>query len=161
MSDKRWVEEFLYRGRAPGSGVDPAWHVTVGAIVDDGFGGQTTVTRGPLTIDQAEEMGFELPVILAEINDDLMREVVSLQAELEATRAELDAERAERRQAEIPPDQEYWQRLADSLTTLFVSWEDSTVSAGDVAQFVATLITTITVSFVAEIFFPWSSRMFT
>lgn len=72
-----WLYEFLYRGRSDNSG---AWHV----IMMDQNGKQTV-----LNMTQAEEKGYGLPAIIADINTELMQEIEALRLENENLKAQL------------------------------------------------------------------------
>jgi len=94
-----FVEEFLYRGKAPGVAEQPAWHVVLGDAVTDAFGNLSISLSGPLPVARAETLGFGLPSVIAEINavvlataDALRQDVARLDDELKSVRAE--AERA-------------------------------------------------------------------
>lgn len=84
-----YLEEFLYRGRAPDDPREPAYHVILGEVGQDGFGQRTIALSPALTPDQAREAGFPLPAIVEAVNADLMDQNVSLLARI----AELEAER--------------------------------------------------------------------
>lgn len=78
--------EFLYRGQSDGSG---AWHVILGAQVDDGFGGKITVYQGPLSVAQAEKLGHSLDSVIGEIASGLTRQIEALSDKLEGAQQEI------------------------------------------------------------------------
>jgi hypothetical protein len=85
-----FVEEFLYRGRAPADLQPSAWHVILGDAVTDAFGKQSISLSDALTPSQAEALGFPLSKVIAGINDELAKQVDVLSAELAATKGERD-----------------------------------------------------------------------
>lgn len=70
----KWIEGFEFRGRPPGSPLPIAWQLTVGVVVPDGFGGEVPVIKGPLTPEQAAELGYSLGSVLAVINAETLIE---------------------------------------------------------------------------------------
>ena len=80
------IDEFLYRGKPAGQA--PAWHVVLANEVSDGMGGTITALKGPLNMTQAEDAGFPLPVIIASINSELLKNNELLRAENTAVKAE-------------------------------------------------------------------------
>lgn len=89
-----FVEEFLYRGREPGSAEPPAWHLQLTSLGTDDFGDPIRATR-TLNMAQAEAAGWPLPQILSAINAEVMRaaEAARLRTEeLEARLAEQEAD---------------------------------------------------------------------
>lgn len=78
-----YVEEFLYRGRAPEAADPPAWHLQLTSVGTDDFGAPIRSTR-TLNMSQAAEAGWALPDIIAAINADALREVETAQARAEA-----------------------------------------------------------------------------
>jgi hypothetical protein len=85
-----YVDEFLYRGRAPGSAEPPAWHLTLGSAGEDDFGRPVTSTR-TLSVGEAEAAGWHLPAVIAEINAMLAVEIEARRSEVNDLRAELEA----------------------------------------------------------------------
>jgi hypothetical protein len=85
-----FVEEFLYRGRAPSDAQPSAWHVILGDAVTDAFGKQSISLSDALTPSQAEELGFPLSAVIAGINNELAKQVDALSTELAATKGERD-----------------------------------------------------------------------
>ena len=75
-----YLDEFLYRGRAPGDDRAPAWHVVLGSVGTDAFGRPFRDTTAPLTPDAALALGYDLPAILAAINTETLRECETLRA---------------------------------------------------------------------------------
>lgn len=69
-----WIDEFLYRGRAPGSLIPPAWHVNLSADGTDPFGQPVVHTR-QLAMAAAVAQGWTLPVLIQEINAELLAEL--------------------------------------------------------------------------------------
>lgn len=78
----KYIEEFLYRGRPPGSDQEPAWHVNIGDT--------ETNTIKQFNMATAIADGWSLPSIIAEINEAAVSELsaalalaTQLQAEVE------------------------------------------------------------------------------
>jgi len=86
-----YIEEFLYRGKAPSSGATEAWHVILGNETDNGFGGKAVAISDPMSPAQAATAGFPLPVILAAINTAIMDQLTASQAQTTTLQAQLDA----------------------------------------------------------------------
>lgn len=84
--NKPYFYEFLYRGRPPGSAEQPAWQVTLGAVIPDPFGGAATFQTQTLNMQQAEKAGWALPEIIAAINADMLAKIDSEKEELERLR---------------------------------------------------------------------------
>src|SRR3954454_8329019 len=82
-----YVEEFLYRGRAPDAAEPPAWHLQLTSLGTDDFGAPIRSTR-TLNMSQAAEAGWALPEIIAAINADALREVEAAQGRVEALETE-------------------------------------------------------------------------
>lgn len=83
------VYEFLYRG-----GDELAWSVTLGNTMPDGFGGTIITTKGPMTPEQAEALGFPLSTVIDGINSAALAQVAALQTQvfvLQGRVAELEA----------------------------------------------------------------------
>jgi hypothetical protein len=78
-----WVEEFLWRGRPPGSGLEPTWHVLLGAIVDDGHGGKAAIIKGPLSPEEAEKLDWPLNRVIEAVNHRTMVEHDRLRGEID------------------------------------------------------------------------------
>ncbi|TDR90278.1 hypothetical protein [Enterovirga rhinocerotis] len=75
-----FVYEFLFRGRPPGSGGPPAFHVILGDAQTDAFGRETISLNGPMTPEQAGALGFPLETVIETINADTLEEVGALSA---------------------------------------------------------------------------------
>jgi uncharacterized protein (DUF1800 family) len=84
MTDQIYLEEFLYRGRPPGSDQEPAYHIVLGVVGQDAFGKSTLATSGALTPEQAMEHGITLPAVLDAVNADLIDQNAALKATKEA-----------------------------------------------------------------------------
>src|SRR5882672_11850984 len=89
-----YIEEFLYRGKAPSTGETEAWHVVLGNEIDNGFGQMVVNISNPMTPSQAQAVGFPLPVILASINTIIMDQLDAEKAKSADLTAQLDAEKA-------------------------------------------------------------------
>lgn len=76
----RFVEEFLYRGRNPASGENPAWHIVYGET-GEVAGKTVAVLTGPVSVSQAAKVGIELPDILTDINAQMAMRCEELAAE--------------------------------------------------------------------------------
>lgn len=87
-----FVQEFLYRGNANDTG---AWHVVLGNVVEDGFGGERLLLTPPMTPAQATTAGFPLPAVIVDINTATLAEVEALQAQVAELQAALAAAQAE------------------------------------------------------------------
>jgi hypothetical protein len=96
-----FIEEFLYRDTGVAG---PAWHVVIGAKVDDGFGGQTLVLKGPLTPAQAFA-GHQLSLssVIADLNVSVMvdRDRQRARAISEQARADGEKTRADTAEAAL------------------------------------------------------------
>lgn len=86
-----YVEEYLYRGRPPSSGAPGEHHLILGCEIADGFGGMTTHHRGPLTMADAEALGWPLAKITDAISGETADALQKATAELTAVRSERDA----------------------------------------------------------------------
>jgi hypothetical protein len=82
----KYVEEFLYRGRPPGSEDPPAWHVN---IADS-----DTPREPPVQYNMAAAtaIGWTLPMILSEINAKAIVELAATQEALAKAQTDLAAE---------------------------------------------------------------------
>ena len=69
-----YVDEFLFRGRAPDDAEPPAWHVVLGnkgvTVFNDPFRDMSTTMNS----QQAESAGWSLPTIIADINTQLLKQ---------------------------------------------------------------------------------------
>lgn len=87
----RYIEEFLYRGRAPGSPDSAAFQITIAQIIEDPFDpAATVIQRRTMTIQQAAAAGFSPPQILNTLNlallqerDELLVHLAELEEQLE------------------------------------------------------------------------------
>ena len=77
-----YVDEFLYRGKPPGSADLPAWHVVLGDAVTNGFGEPSISLSGPMTPERAEALGFPLAAIVAQINAGMAAAADALRVEI-------------------------------------------------------------------------------
>lgn len=69
-----YIEEFLWRGRPPGSDQPLAYHVVLGSFGKDAFGRDGVTISDPMTPAQAEQMGFPLSTIVNGINAVTLQE---------------------------------------------------------------------------------------
>lgn len=99
-----FVEEFLYRGKPPGSVELPAWHVVLGDAVTDAFGNQAISLSGPLTPARAETLGYSLAAVIADLNAGIAASADALRVELAAVKAERDALTEQLRAATAPSE---------------------------------------------------------
>lgn len=99
---QQWVEEFLYRGRPPGSTEPPAYHVIVGQQVADPFDSSRVTQRflGPMTPEAVQAMGLPVSALIAGINDGTLAQVDNLTAMLAERTQEL-SEATEQRDAAV------------------------------------------------------------
>lgn len=99
---EQWIEEFLFRGRPPGSTEPPAYHVVIGQQVSDPFEPDKKTRRllGPMTPEQAEAMGFPASALVAGINDAAVAEVAKAHDAVIAAIGDATAERQARIAAE-------------------------------------------------------------
>jgi hypothetical protein len=81
-NDSIFLEEFLWRGRAPDTNEPPAWHVILGHVTTNAFEKRTLSLSHALTPDQAKELGFDLPDALAAINQASLAEIDGLRGEV-------------------------------------------------------------------------------
>lgn len=92
----QWIDEFLYRGRAPDDSTEPAWHVIIHTRIDDGEGNVALAAPKIMSIQQAQEAGWDLSKVLAEINSEALVQVGSLQAALDTANTELETVTSQR-----------------------------------------------------------------
>lgn len=85
------VDEFLYRGPHSKNGNVAGWHVVLVEETTDVFGGIARSFSGALTPEQAEALGFPLPVIINAINTTVLAERDALKTERDALKTERDA----------------------------------------------------------------------
>lgn len=64
------IYEFLYRGPIPENGDMSAYHVVIGEFVVS-FGERKLITKGPLTPQQASDLGWPLDKILGRVAEEL------------------------------------------------------------------------------------------
>lgn len=88
MAGELWVEEFVWRGRPPGSAQPSGWHVVIGMISQDNG---KPLYSDPLTPAQAEQAGFSLAEIIKGLNTDAMQERDALRVERDALVTEIAA----------------------------------------------------------------------
>jgi hypothetical protein len=88
-----YIDEFLYRGRAPGSAEEPAWHLVLASAGEDDFGRPTRAVR-TLGMAEARAAGWGLPEVIAAINAGLAAEIETKRSEVEALRSEIEAKDA-------------------------------------------------------------------
>lgn len=87
MPNDQWLEEFLWRGHPDGT---TSFHIVIGAMTTDPFSGeQHPAFKGPLTIEQAQSVGYDLTTIIENINTvtladnhNLKEQIVALEAQL-------------------------------------------------------------------------------
>lgn len=87
MSDNRMVYEFLYRGPTPQNNMQGAWHVVIGEYVQS-FGEEKLQTRGPMSLRDAELLGFSMQDILSQITAQALKQADALRTQLEVRNAE-------------------------------------------------------------------------
>lgn len=78
----KYVDEFLYRGRADDT--KSAWHVVLAVADTDPFGKSIVHLSDPMTPEQAEKEGFPLSAILADINAQTLADLGTTRADLAA-----------------------------------------------------------------------------
>jgi hypothetical protein len=101
-----YIEEFLFRGRAPGEAREPAWHVTLAEEVEIEGIGQRRFTR-QLGVAAAAAAGWTLPDVIAAINAEALAEAEAGRAalaELEQVREAKAAAEADRDRALVERD---------------------------------------------------------
>lgn len=76
-----WIEEFLWRGRPPGSAQPSGWHIKIGKMVEIA-GKESPIVSLELPMARAAELGWELPEVLAAINSAVLAEVETRQTEI-------------------------------------------------------------------------------
>lgn len=95
-----FIEQFLFRGRAPEEGIDPEWAVWLAQPISNPLTGAVRIdpVAGPLTPDQAKEAGYPLKTVLAGINeaalktaDDRAAQIRDLTAKLQEASEKIDA----------------------------------------------------------------------
>ncbi len=89
-----YLEEFLWRGRAPDDARPPAWHVILASKGTDAFGQPYCDLSPALTPEQAKGLGFDLAAVFSVINSEALQECDRLRSELASAQgrvAELEA----------------------------------------------------------------------
>ena len=86
-----YIHEFLFRGKPDGA---TEFHVYLGAVVADPFTGEPgePILKGPLTLAEAEALGFPLPTILEAVNKQALDELAKAREEIAALQAEIAAQ---------------------------------------------------------------------
>lgn len=83
---EQWIEEFLFRGRppsGPGSEMPQTFHVMVGQQVPNAFDPNEPPQRrvvGPLTPEQALDMGLDLETLIEGINAEAINQISELES---------------------------------------------------------------------------------
>lgn len=86
-----WIDEFLFRGKQPGSDGQAGWHLRLAADGTDEMG-QPFIRTKTMNMQQAIASGRSLPNIINAINTQALADLEAASAKLTAISAALDAD---------------------------------------------------------------------